>query len=62
MDGLVCVCGGGGALGWMVSSRGTTNTSFIFVLVYMWLQLDSEAKCELRFVQLSNFYQIYTRL
>jgi hypothetical protein len=38
-----------GALwGWMGSSRETTNISLIFVQVYMCLQLDSEAKCELQ--------------
>lgn len=52
----------GGALGWMGISRETTNISFIFVPVYVWLQLDCEAKCELRVMQLSNFYQSNTIL
>jgi hypothetical protein len=52
-----------GALwGWMGSSRETTNTSLIFVKVYMWLQLDSEAKCELSVIQCVNFWVFPRRL
>jgi len=61
MDGLVWGRRGS-ALGWTGISRETTNTSFIFLPVYMWLQLDSEVKCELRFMHMPNFYQSYTRL
>lgn len=48
-----------GALwGWMASSRETTNTSLIFVQVYMWLQLDSEAQCDSIIKLLAELYKI----
>jgi hypothetical protein len=44
--------------GWMDSSRDTANISFVFVQVYMRLQLCSEPERELK-VEITAFVQLY---